>query len=111
MRFVSIFQSTKPPAPPSPEEMAAMGALVEKYMKSGNLLVTEPLGAPEAGGRIERSGGQVTVGALPGPAGGYAILQADTREECIALCKEFLDVAGDGVCEFRQIIDMGPPQG
>ena len=107
MRFVSIFQSTKPPAPPSEAEMAAMGALVEKYMKSGKLVVTEPLAAPEAGARIEQSNGQVTVGALPGPAGGYAILQADTREECIALCKEFLQVAGDGVCEFRQIIDMG----
>ncbi len=108
MRFVSIFQSAKPPSgPPSQEEMAAMGALVEKYMKSGKLVITEPLAAPEAGARIERSNGQVTVGALPGPAGGYAILQADTREECIALCKEFLDVAGDGVCEFRQIIDMG----
>ncbi len=34
-------------------------------------------------------------------------MQADTREECIALCKEFLQVAGDGVCEFRQIVDMG----
>ena len=107
MRFVSIFQSTKPPAPPSEAEMAAMGALVEKYMKSGKLVVTEPLAAPEAGARIEQSNGQVTVGALPGPAGGYAILQADTCEECIALCKEFLQVAGDGVCEFHQIVDMG----
>jgi hypothetical protein len=108
MRFVSIFQSTKPSSgPPSEAEMAAMGALVEKYMKSGNLVVTEPLAAPEAGARVERSNGKVTVGALPGPAGGYAIMQADTREECIALCKEFLEVAGDGVCEFRQIVDMG----
>ena len=107
MRFVSIFQSTKPPAPPSDAEMAAMGALVEKYMKSGNLLVTEPLAAPKAGARIEQSNGKVTVGALGHTAGGYAILQADSREECIALCKEFLAVAGDGVCEFRQIVDMG----
>ncbi len=107
MRFVSIFQSTKPPAPPSEAEMAAMGALVEKYMKSGKLVITEPLAGPEAGARVEQSDGKVSVGALPGPAGGYAIMQADTREECIALCKEFLQVAGDGVCEFRQIVDMG----
>ena len=107
MRFVSIFQSSKPPAPPSEAEMAAMGALVEKYMRAGKLVTTEPLAAPEAGARIEQSNGKVTVGPLSGPAGGYAILQADTREECIALCKEFLQVAGDGVCEFRQIIDMG----
>lgn len=106
MRFVSIFQSTKPPAPPSPEEMAAMGALIERYMKDGKLKITEPLGAPEAGARIERSNGQVSVGALAGRASGYAILQADTLEDCVALCKEFLEVAGDGVCEIRQIVDM-----
>ncbi len=107
MRFVSIFQSSKPPAPPSEAEMAAMGALIEKYMKAGNLVITEPLGGPDSGARIEQSNGQVTVGALTSRASGYAILQADTREECIALCKEFLQVAGDGVCEFRQIVDMG----
>ncbi len=107
MRFVSIFRSTKPPAPPSEAEMAAMGALVEKYMKSGNLVVTEPLAPATAGARVERSNGRVTVGALAGSASGYAILQADSREECVALCEEFLEAAGDGVCEFHQIVDMG----
>ena len=112
MRFVSIFRSAQSSSgPPSQEAMAAMGALVETYMKNGSLVTTEPFATPEAGARIERSNGQVSVGPLGGPAGGYAILQADSREACIALCKEFLEVAGDGVCEFYQIIDMGPPQG
>ena len=108
MRYVSIFRSSQPDAgPPSQEEMAAMGALIERYMKDGALLVTEPLGAAEAGARVERVGGQVTVSALTERASGYAILQADTREQCVELCKEFLEVAGDGVCEIRQIVDMG----
>jgi hypothetical protein len=91
--------------------MAAMGALVEKSMKSGVLIVTEPLAGPDANGKVERSGGQVSVSALTDRPGGYAILQADTREDVIAFIKEFLEVAGDGSCEFRQIIDMRPPQG
>ena len=108
MRFVSIFRSAQPNVgPPSQEAMAAMGAMVESYMKSGALVITEPLGPPEAGARVERSGGQATVSALTDSVGGYAILQADSREACIELCKDFLAVAGDGVCEFRQIIDMG----
>ena len=107
MRFVSIFHSAQTNSgPPSQEHMQAMGALIESYMKSGALVVTEPLAAPEAGARIERSNGQFTVGALADRPGGYAILQADTREACIELCRVFLDVAGDGVCEIRQIVEM-----
>ena len=93
--------------PPTPEHMAAMGALVEKSMKSGILLTTEPLAGPDANGKVERSGGQFTVSDLTDRPGGYAILQADSREAVVAFIKEFLDVAGDGSCEFRQIIDMG----
>ena len=93
--------------PPSQEHMAAMGALVEKSMKDGILIVTEPLAGPDANGKVERSGGQFTVSGLTDRPGGYAILQADSKDKLVAFIKEFLDVAGDGSCEFRQIIDMG----
>lgn len=111
MRYACIYHpAATNQGPPTPEHMAAMGALIEKFMKSGELVITEPLAGPDANGKVERSNGQFTVSALTDRPGGYAILRADTREGVIALAKEFLDVAGDGSCEFRQIIDMGPPQ-
>jgi len=39
--------------------------------------------------------------------GGFAILQARSKEHAIELAKAFLDVAGEGECEIRQIFE-GP---
>jgi len=38
--------------------------------------------------------------------GGFALLQADSREEVLALTKEFLDVVGEGECEVRQLYEV-----
>jgi hypothetical protein len=35
--------------------------------------------------------------------GGFALLEASSKEHAIQLTKEFLDVAGDGECEIRQL--------
>ena len=107
MRYACIYHPAQANlGPPTPEGMARMGAMVEDFMKRGVLIVTEPLAGPDAGGKVERSNGQFTVTSLTDRPGGYAILQAGSRDELIASVKEFLDVAGDGSCEFRQIIDM-----
>ncbi len=112
MRYACLYHpGASNQGPPTPEHMAAMGALVENSMKSGVLVITEPLAGPDANGKVERVDGRFTVSGLTDRPGGYAILQADSREAVIAFIKEFLDVAGDGSCEFRQIIDMGPPRG
>jgi hypothetical protein len=37
--------------------------------------------------------------------GGFAILQAKSKEEAIELTRRFLDVAGDGECEIRQLYE------
>ena len=45
--------------------------------------------------------------------GGFALLQAKSKEEAIALIKTFLKVAGDGECEIRQLYeapDCAQPQ-
>ena len=41
-------------------------------------------------------------------AGGFAILNANSREEAIELGKTFLKVAGDGVVEIRQVMEFAP---
>ena len=35
--------------------------------------------------------------------GGFALLEAGSKEEAIAIAKKFLAVAGEGECEIRQL--------
>jgi hypothetical protein len=41
--------------------------------------------------------------------GGFAILQADSREQAIEHVRQFLHVAGDGECELRQVYEASAP--
>jgi hypothetical protein len=112
MKFLSIYKSVERDAPPTPDEMARMGALVESGMKAGYLLAVEGCLPSRAGARVRRSNGSVTV--VDGPfteskevVGGLAILQADSKEHAIELARQFLKVAGDGECELRQLYEEG----
>lgn len=112
MRFLSIYKTAERSVPPTQEEMATMGKLVEDGMKAGYLLGVEGCMPSATGARIRRSGGKMTV--TDGPftetkevIGGLALLQANSKEEAIKLVKEFLQVAGDGECELRQIFEAG----
>jgi hypothetical protein len=112
MRFLSIYKSVETGAPPSPEEMATMGKLIEDGMKAGYLLSVEGCLPSAKGARIRLSGGKVTV--TDGPfteakevIGGFALLQANSKEEAIEYVKRFLQVAGDGECELRQVFEAG----
>ena len=115
MRFLSIYKSVETGQPPTQEEMGRMGALIEKFMKSGELLATEGCLPTALGARVRKDGSKVTV--KDGPfteskevVGGFAILQARSKEHAIELTKEFLEVAGGGECELRQIYEGPAPQ-
>ena len=110
MRFLSIYKSVETGQPPTQAEMARMGALIEKFMKSGELLATEGCLPTALGARVRKDGSKVTV--KDGPfteskevVGGFAILQARSKAHAIELAKEFLEVAGEGECEIRQIYE------
>src|SRR5713101_3253070 len=112
MRFLSIYKHAERNAPPTQEEMAKMGKLVEEGMKAGWLLGTEGCLPSALGARVRSSNGKLSV--TDGPfteskevVGGFAILQANSKEEAIQLAKNFLQVAGDGECELRQIFEAG----
>ena len=114
MRYLSIYKSVETGQPPSQEEMSRMGALIEKFMKTGELVATEGCLPTAMGARVRKDGSKVTV--KDGPfteskevVGGFAILQARSKEHAIELAKEFLAVAGEGECEIRQIYEG--PQG
>jgi hypothetical protein len=110
MRFLSIYKTAERSAPPSQEEMDRMGKLIEEGMKAGYLLGTEGCLPSSTGARVRLSNGKVTV--TDGPfteskeiVGGFAILEARSREEAIQIARDFLRIAGDGECEIRQLYD------
>ena len=112
MKFLSIYKTVERTTPPSPEEMAKMGKLIEQSMKDGSLLATEGCMPTALGARVRRSGGKVTV--TDGPfteakevVAGFAILNANSKEEAIRIAKDFLAVTGEGECELRQVYEQG----
>ena len=112
MKFLSIYKTVERDAPPSQEEMAKMGKLVEDGMKAGYLLGVEGCLPSAMGARVRLANGKVSV--TDGPfseakevIGGFAILKADSKAEAIQMVKDFLNVAGDGECELRQVYEAG----
>ena len=112
MQFLSLFTSTLPPSPPSPEHMAAMGELMDRSMKAGTLIATGALLNRSTGmlvtladGKFDVQDGDVPHSSLM-PASGWAVLQGPSREAVLEGIKEFLAVAGDGRCELLQIMEM-----
>jgi len=89
MRFLSIFKSPEKNTPPSPQEMARMGKLVED-VSDGKLKVTD--------GPFSEAKEVV---------GGFAIFQVNSKEEALEHVKQFLQVVGVGECELRQLYDAG----
>ena len=110
MKYLSVYHSSPRTLPP--EAMADMQRLVEESFRSGTLVMTGGiLPVKNGGARVRASGGQITI---DGPyteakelTGGFAILQAKSREEAIELTKSFLKIAGDGECELHQIEEPG----
>src|SRR6185436_773288 len=112
MRFISLFTHEPNTAPPTPELIANMERLIAEGTKAGWLIATEGVQFGAAGTRVHRSKGRVTV--TDGPftetkevIGGYALIEAPSKEACIELCRSFLNVAGDGTCEVHQLFQ--PP--
>jgi hypothetical protein len=110
MRFLSIYKNRERNTPPTPEEMASMGKLIEDWMKSGKLIATEGCMPSALGARVRIDGGKYTVSDGPFTeakelVGGFAILDAPSREAAIGYVKEFLQHVGEGECELRQLYD------
>jgi hypothetical protein len=112
MRFMMLYKPGEElDAPPSQEEMAAMGQLIEEMTQAGVLIATDGLQSSSKGARVRISGGKFTV--TDGPftetkelIAGYAIVQAKSKQEAIELAKRFLKVVGEGESEIRLMQDM-----
>ena len=116
MRFMMIYKPTdvkdmEAGVPPTQENIAEMGKFIGEIAQSGVLLAADGLMASSKGARVRLSGGKLTV--TDGPftetkelIGGFAIVQLKSMAEAIDLAKRFLNVAGDGESEIRQMHDI-----
>ena len=113
MRFMSLFRTVPSASPPSEKLMAQMGQLVDEMTKSGALIATGGWNpnTPCTVVSSTSAGLRVTDGPYAEAKeviAGYAIFEASSRDEAIAMTKRFLEVAGEGCCELRQL--GGPGQ-
>ncbi len=123
MRFLMIYtpdakatRRNEAGIPPSGQEIAEMGKLIDEMTKAGVLLSTEGCQPSSKGARVERAGDRISV--TDGPfaeakeiVGGFAIVKAGSRQEAIDWAKRFLKVAGDGestIFQLHEAGDFGP---
>jgi len=109
MRFLCVHKGPEGAAP-TPEMMEKMGKLIGEMVQAGVLLTTEGCLPSSKGVRVRRTGTRVTV--TDGPfteskevIGGFALIQVRSKEEAIEWTRRFLDVAGDGESEVRELCE------
>ena len=116
MMMVRLDENAAPAGGPSAELMAEMGKLIEEMTTAGVLIDTAGLTPTSEGTRVHLSGGKLTV--TDGPfteakevIGGYALIEAKSKEEAIEWASRFLLIHGDEweiTSEVRQVV--GPPE-
>jgi hypothetical protein len=92
----------------------AMGEFVGTAMKNGTIIDTAGLQPTKAATRVRLSGGKIKV--TDGPftearevVGGYAIVEAKTRQEALEFAKKFMELHRqhwpefEGSCEVRPL--------
>ena len=112
MRYMCLYKPGKETdTPPTAEEMAAMGQLIDEMAKAGVLIATDGLQSSKKGARVKIANGKFTV--TDGPftetkelIGGFAIINVNSKEEAIELTKKFLSVVGEGESEVRLMHDV-----
>src|SRR5687768_15785485 len=99
MKYLSFVRSSEKyrNTPPPAAMMEAMGKLIEKFTKEGALVDTGGLAPSRDGFRMRLAHGKLTT--LDGPfaeakevIGGWAILQAGSKDEILRLTTEFMEL-------------------
>jgi hypothetical protein len=97
-----------------------MGKFIEETQKSGNFVGGAGLQPSSAGTRVRLKGGKITV--MDGPfteskeiVGGYAIMDAKSRDEALSLARRFMELhlkhwpTFEGECEMRPFEEEAQP--
>ena len=96
LSFIRSSESYRNQTPP-PALMEAMGEFVQRSFRDGTVVDTGGLMPSKDGFRVRSENGQLTI--TDGPfseskeiIGGWAVLQTDTREQGVAIAKEFMEL-------------------
>jgi hypothetical protein len=97
-----------------------MGKFIEEATKSGNFVAGAGLQPSSSGARVKLKSGKITV--VDGPfvetkeiVGGYAIMDAKSRDEALALARRFMELhlkhwpTFEGECEVRPFEEEAQP--
>jgi hypothetical protein len=125
MRFISICTVNSQSRLPTEVEMASMNKLIVEGMKAGWLIECEGVTFGTTGVRVHKAAsGEITV--TDGPfaetkeiLGGYALLNAASKEEAVEHTRHFLDHFGqetsdgtwEGTWESYQLFEMPAEEG
>jgi len=114
MKFLMTYTQNPHVPPPTPEQMAALGAFTERNIKSGVVVMTGGLVRPSRGIQLRCEHSKVSV--TDGPFAetkelidGFALVDVASRDEAIRVATEFMQLAGDGTGEILQVFDAGGP--
>lgn len=107
MKYMALWHPANA-APPPQNHYAEMGKLIEEMTKLGVLIDTSGWDTKAPAIVIKNSGGKVTI--TDGPfteakelIAGYAIFKVESKEEAIKWGKRFIEIAGDGYSEMREL--------
>lgn len=106
MRYFTFIRAVENQGPPPKALEHAMQQFIAKTLADGTLVQTGGLSSASQGVRIRMSKGKLTL--TDGPyaeakevVGGYAIIEAPTRERAIAIGREFMQLHVDHWPEFE----------
>ncbi|MBI5310370.1 MAG: hypothetical protein HZB14_05000 [Actinobacteria bacterium] len=110
-RYLTIYTAVETGEPPTQQKMDTMGAYIEKKFAEGVLISTEGC-LPSALGARVRLNDDSEYAVSDGPfteskeiVGGFAILKCNDKAHAIEEAKSFMDIAGPGTVEVRELYD------
>jgi len=110
--MIKADETTETGLPPSPEILAAMGALMDGPTKAGQVLAGEGLKPSADGVRVRRAGGKLTI--TDGPftetkelIAGFTMIQVGSRQEALDWIRRWpaRDAGGNVELELRQVFE------
>ncbi len=114
MRFLMTYIAANPSLP-TPEKSAAIAKFAQDQMQKGILIDTGGI-LPELS-KVKLANGKFTVTDGPFPETkelivGYAIVEVTSRQHAYDVAREFMELAGDGEGDIRQLARPGdePPR-
>src|SRR5579862_2476920 len=119
MRFLGLVRSAEGHGTPPHAMTEAMGNFIEAALKNGSLVQTGGLAPGSTAVRIRQSGGRLSF--TDGPfvetnevVGGYAILEAPSRDAAVEIMRTFMQLheqhwpEWEGECELREMVFVTP---